>query len=90
MKLNNASCINKYRDLEEYVLYSKVVMDNLTETFFKTGKPFTEYVKITYIIKISMSSSSSNITNNYTTAYYEDTDDNNNDEYKFNNVRETF
>ena len=93
----NASCISKYRDLEAYVLNSKDVMDNLTETFFKTGRPLTQYVRITYIFKVSLSSSSSNITNNYTIEYHEDVDtnssddddyyydydnDNDNDEYK--------
>ena len=45
---NNVSCISKYRDLEAYVLNNKDLMDNLTETFFKTGKTSTEFVKIAY------------------------------------------
>ena len=70
----NTSCISKYRDLEAYILNNKDLMDNLTDTFFKTGKPSTEFVKIDYKFKILMNAgnnASYNITND-TTAYFDD------------------
>ena len=49
---NVSNCIGKYRDLEKYVLSNEDLMGNLTEAYFKTGKPFTEYVRITYKFKV--------------------------------------
>ena len=74
---NNVSCISKYRDLEAYVLNNKDLMDNLTETFFKTGKTSTEFVKIAYRFMVLQSFSTYNNTNtsyNLTndTTYFDD------------------
>ena len=77
------SCIRKYRDLEAYVLNTEDVMDNLTETFYKTGKPSTEFVKITYKFKVLISVDK-NISNDSTETYYyyyDDDDDIDGDKY---------
>ena len=52
---NISNCTGKHRDLEEYMLYNEDLIDNLTEVFFKTGKPATELVTITYRFKVLMS-----------------------------------
>ena len=59
-----SNCTEKYRDLQKYVLNNEDLMDNLTEVFFKTGKPPTEFVNITYRFKVL-------ITN---TTYYDNHD----------------
>ena len=59
---NISNCTGKYRDLQMYVLNNKDLMDNLTEVFFETGKPPTEFVRITYRFKAL-------ITNTNTTYY---------------------
>ena len=70
---SNVSCIRKYRDLEAYVLNNEDLMDNLTETFYKTGKSSTEFVKITYKFKV-LTSVDKNYTND-TTHYDDDSDE---------------
>ena len=49
---NTTNCTGNYRNLEIYVLNNEDVMDNLTENFFKTGKPSTEFARITYRFKV--------------------------------------
>ena len=60
---NSSSCIKEYRYLESYVLSNEDLMGELTELFFKTGKSFTDFVKITYKFQILMPVDNSNITN---------------------------
>ena len=70
---NSSSCINEYRYLESYVLNNEDLMGELTERFFKTGKSFTEFVKITYKFQIFLSVDNTNNTND--TRYYDNNDD---------------
>ena len=67
---NNSNCIEKYRDLENYVLNNKDLMDNLTEVYFKTGKTHAEFVKITYKFKVLLPVT--NNTNDTTISYDND------------------
>ena len=68
---NISNCIGKYRDLQMYILNNKDLMDNLTEVYFKTGKPFTDFVRITYKFKILLPVTNS--TNDTTIDYrYDD------------------
>ena len=68
---NSSSCINEYRYLESYVLSNEDLMGKLTELFIKTGKSFTEFVKITYKFQILLPVDNTNNIN--------DTDDNGDD-----------
>ena len=74
---SNISCIRKYRDLEAYVLNNEDLMDNLTETFYKTGKSSTDFVKITYKFKVLslLTNIDKNISNDTGTLYDDDDDD---------------
>ena len=49
----DTSYIGKYIDLEKYVLNNKNLMENLTETFFITGKAASNFAKITYNFQTS-------------------------------------
>ena len=42
------SCIREYIDLEKYILNNEILMENLAEIFFTTGKAASNFVKITY------------------------------------------
>ena len=61
---NASNCIRKYRDLQMYVLNNKDLMDSLTEVYFKTGKTFAEFVKITYKFMLPVTNSTND------TIYY--------------------
>ena len=69
---NISNCIGKYMDLQMYVLNNEDLIGNLTEVYFKTGKPPTEFVKITYKFKVLLPVANS--TNN-TAMYYGNDDD---------------
>ena len=47
-------------ELEAYVLNNKEIMRNLKETFYKTGKSPSEFVKIIYNFQVPNSSNSTN------------------------------
>ena len=49
----DTSCIREYIDLEKYVLNNEILMENLAETFFTTGKAASNFVKITYNFQTS-------------------------------------
>ena len=58
---NCTTCIREYADLESYILSNKVVLSRIVETFFKTGKAPSSFVKITYDFQVS-DNSTDNIT----------------------------
>ena len=44
----NISCIDKYHDLESYVISNKEVIEGLKSAFFYTGEAPTKFVKLLY------------------------------------------
>ena len=61
----NIGCIGHYVDLETYVTNNKILMEELAETFFTTGRAASKFVRITYNYQISSNKESvqGNITN---------------------------
>jgi len=63
---NNSSqsfgCIDRYRDLESYILNHRDIMNKITETFFETGKTASRFVRITYNMQVSYSTGEYNYT----------------------------
>ena len=69
------SCIRYYDDLQSYVMNNKEIMRNLKETFFRTGKDPSKFVKITYHFQLDLEMpNSTNNTNS--TILVEDYEDN--------------
>ena len=51
---NCSVCISQYRDLEEYIVSSRDIVDKIREAFYRTGKHASKFVYITYNAQIGI------------------------------------
>jgi len=56
------TCIGQYSELEMYILKNENILDQLTETFYKTGTDASQFVKITYEFQVHKPNSTANDT----------------------------
>jgi len=59
---NCSVCISQYRDLEEYIVSSRDLVDKIREAFYRTGKHASKFVYITYNAQIGILFNQSNDT----------------------------
>lgn len=64
------SCIRHYDDLQSYVLSSKETMRSLKETFFKTGRGPSKFVKIIYHFQVSNNTNDAVAVDNNTSSCF--------------------